>query len=289
LTGGLRAEQNPEFGTNFGMAWSPRVGAAYVVGIGKATAKLRASYGEGIRPPTPGIRDLRQTATFQILANPNLAPERQRGADAGVELYRGRSSLGITYYNQRAINLIDLQTLPSTGGLPTYQYQNVSRVKNEGWEFEGRLVVRKVEVAGTYSITNSKVQSLPPGYSGDYQVGDRILAIPYKSAGATLAYSPLVGTTVTAGMTHIGHWTNYDYVSLYATFYGGQPYRGSFRAYWMEYPAVTKFALGVRQVMRKGLDVFVRAENVGNNLRAEVTNDLIPTPRSVIVGANVRY
>jgi outer membrane receptor protein involved in Fe transport len=289
LTGGLRAEQNPEFGTSFGTAWSPRVGAAYVIGAGWATAKLRASYGEGIRPPTPGLRDLRQTPTFQILANANLAPEGQRGADAGIELYLGRSSLGITYYNQRAINLIDLITLPSTNGLPTYQYQNVSRVKNEGWEFEGRLATGRVELAGTYSITRSRVQALPAGYTGDYQVGDRILAIPYTSAGATLAYSPLAGTTVTAGMTHIGHWTNYDFVSLYATFYGGQPYRGSFRAYWMEYPTVTKFALGVSQVVRKSLDVFVRAENVGNNLHAEVTNDLIPTPRSVLVGANVRY
>jgi len=51
LTGGLRAERNPNFGTSFGTAWSPRVGAAYAQPIGEATLKLRASFGESIRAP----------------------------------------------------------------------------------------------------------------------------------------------------------------------------------------------------------------------------------------------
>ena len=53
LTSGLRAERNQNFGADFGTAWSPRVGAAYVLGVGSATVKLRASYGESLRPPNP--------------------------------------------------------------------------------------------------------------------------------------------------------------------------------------------------------------------------------------------
>ena len=291
LTGGLRAERNPNFGADYGTAWSPRVGAAYVLGLGRATVKLRASYGEGIRAPDPGLRDARQDAFSMQLANPFLAPERQRGFDGGVEIYAGRASIGVTYYSQRAIDLVDQASVPPPPGdtLFTYQYQNLSRVKNDGWEFEGRLPLGHVQLTGTYSITTSRVQQLPPGFGGDYRVGDRILGAPQSSAGTTITYSPLSRTTLTASMTHIGHWTNLDYVSFFGFIYGHQPFRGSVRAYWMEYPTVTKFALSVSQVLTTRLSAFARAENLGNNLNFEGTNNQnLPKPRSLLVGATVR-
>jgi outer membrane receptor protein involved in Fe transport len=286
LTGGLRAERNDNFGAGVGTAWSPRFGLAYVLGLGQATLKLRGSYGESIRAPSPGQREAQSYPGFQILANPALAPERQRGADGGVEVYLGRASLGITYYNQRAIDLIQFITLTSASG----QYQNLARVKNEGWELEGRLPLGPLQLAGTYSITNSTVLELPPGYpAGGYQVGDPILGIPHTSAGASVAYSPLPQTRLTVSMTHFGHWTERDWVALYGYYFGGQPYRGSDRAYWIEYPTVTKVAVSVSQMLMKGFTAFARAENLGNNHRYEGNNFNIPTPRSVLVGANVRY
>ncbi len=225
------------------------------------------------------------------MANPALAPERQRGADGGVDVYLGRASLGVTYYNQRAIDLIQYVTIPTPPGtLPTRQNRNISGVKNEGWEFEGRLPIGPVQLAGTYSITNSTIQELPPDYpAGDYQVGDRIRAVPRTSAGATITFSPFPQTTLSANMTHIGHWIENDWIALYGFYFGSDPYRGSNRAYWIEYPTVTKFTVGVSQQVAKGLTVFVRAENVGNTLRYEQYNANMPMPRSVIVGANVRY
>jgi outer membrane receptor protein involved in Fe transport len=292
FTAGLRAERNANFGANYGTAWSPRVGAAYILPFGVATLKLRASYGESVREPIPGIRDATVTPTYQYLANPNLAPERQRGVDGGAELYLGRTlSLGVTYYSQRVVDLIAAVPITTPPGVvPTYQYQNVSRVRNQGWEFEGRIALRPMEVSGTYSITNSTIQALPPDYPpGGYQVGDRIIGVPHTSAGLNVACFPLAGTTLSASMTHIGHWINSDLVAFYGFIYGGQPYRGSQRAYWMEYPSVTKFAVGVSQVLTNNLTAFARAENVGNSLRFEYSNSSIPAPRSVVVGANVRY
>ncbi len=290
LTGGLRAERNTNFGADFGTAWSPRVGAAYVQRLGPATAKLRASYGESIRAPVPGQREGAVLPFSITLANPALAPERQRGGDGGIELYVRGASLAVTYYTQRAIDLIQSVTiLTAPGPLPTYQNQNVGRVKNEGWEFEGHLPVGPVQLAGTYSITNSNIQELAPGYTGDYHVGDRVFDIPHTSAGATITYSPLPQTTLTASMTYIGYWTDYDYLALYGYFFGGQPYRGSNRAYWINYPAVTKFAVGANQVLMRGVTAFVRAENVGNNLRYELNSSNIPMPRSVVLGANFHY
>ncbi len=290
LTGGLRAERNPNFGADFGTAWSPRVGIAYLLGHGPVVMKVRGSYGESIRAPGSGERDLQQGPGYQNLANPNLGPERQHGVDGGVDLYLGRASLGVTYYNQRAIDLIDLVLIPTPAGtVPTYQYQNISQVKNDGWEFEGRLPVGPVQLTGTYSIVNSTIQGLPPSYGGAYLVGDRILEIPHTSAGATVSYSPLPQTTVTASMTHLGHWTSMDFVAFLAFAYGGSPYRGSQRAYWTEYPTVTKFAVAVSQVLRQGFTAFVRAENVGNTQRPERHNLNVATPRSLLVGASVRY
>ncbi len=291
LTGGLRAERNANFGEGFGTAWSPRVGAAYLAGFGSASVKLRASYGESIRAPDPGSRDAHQYLGFRYLPSPNLGPERQRGAEGGLDLYLGRASLGVTYYNQRAIGLIQQVTVTTPADTePTYQYLNIARVKNEGWEFEAHVPLGPVQLSGTYSITHSTVQQLPPDYpAGDYQVGDRILGVPYSSAGATITYSPLPQTTLTASMTYIGHLTSYDNLASYALSFGGAPYRGSNRAYWIEYPAVTKFAVGVNQRLTSHLTAFARAENLGNTMRPEGGNLAIPTPRSVLVGANVRY
>jgi len=291
LTGGLRGEQNDNFGLGFGTAWSPRLGIAYLVARGPATVKIRASYGESIRVPTPGDRDAAVTPYSVTLANPALSPERQRGGDGGVEIYLRGASLGVTYYNQRATDLIDRVAVPPPPGdtLPTYQYQNISRVKNEGWEFEGHLPLGPVQVAGTYSIAHSTVLGLPPGYGGAYRLADQVLGVPRTSGGATVTYAPVPQTTLTASMTYIGHWTNLDVLALYGFLFGGQPYRGSIRAYWLEYPTVTKFAMGVRQVLTKDVTAFVRAENVGNNLRYEQFSSYIPTPRTVLVGADVRY
>ncbi len=293
LTGGLRAERNDNFGTDFGTAWSPRVGAAYSFVLGPARVKLRASYGESIRAPDFSDRFFFSDGSSVQLANASLAPERQRGADGGIEVYVGRASLGMTYYNQRAIDLIqEVPIVPPPAGdtLPTTQFQNVSRVKNEGWEFEGKLPLGALQLSGTFTITNSTVQALPPGYpAGGYQVGDAIVGIPHTSAGATVAYAPGRNTSVAMTMTYFGHWINRDVIAMYGVFFGGQPYRGSTRAYWIEYPTVTKFGVSVSQMLRRDLTIFARVENVGNNLRPENLNTTIPTPRSLLVGATVRY
>jgi hypothetical protein len=90
-------------------------------------------------------------------------------------------------------------------------------------------------------------------------------------------------------MTHFGHWISYDNVALYGFFFGGDAYRGSERDYWIEYPAVTKFGVGVTQDLTARMTGFARVENVGNNLRFEESNTIIPVPRSVLVGATIRY
>jgi outer membrane receptor protein involved in Fe transport len=290
VTAGLRAERNANFGRDIGTAWSPRVGVAYAKEMGFLTLKGRASYGESIRPPLPNQGLPRRDLFANQLANPDLGPERQRGVDGGLELYFGRLvSIGVTYFDQDAVDLIDYVLVDGATDPPSYQYQNVGRIKNRGWELEGRWEAGRLQLGGTFSTTRSTVRQLAPGYSGDYRVGDRIRAIPRHSAGVSLVYTPLNGTSLNASLMHLGSWTEYDIITLYGAFFGSDVYRGSDRDYWITYPSVTKFGVGVTQQLTASLAGFLRIDNAGNNRRYESDNINPPMGRIVTAGAHLSY
>src|SRR6185312_14958641 len=86
LTVGVRAEHNNDFGSQFGTPVSPRFGASWARTLGHTTVKLRASYGQAIRAPSPLEKDYSKNAFIETLANESLGPERQRGFDGGVDV-----------------------------------------------------------------------------------------------------------------------------------------------------------------------------------------------------------
>jgi len=286
VTAGLRAEDNQNLGQDFGLAWAPRVGVAYVRAVGDVTAKARVAYGKAIRPPDPGLSEAVVSSSFTQVANPNLAPEQQVGSDGGLELYFGRrGSVEATYYHQTAIDLIDGVVLSASP--QRYQNQNVGRIKNRGWEFQGRMNAGRLSLTGTYSIMNSIVEKVSPTYTGSLQPGDQMLDIPKHTAGAKLSYS-VRGTTATVGVTWIGEWTEYDYLALYGYYYGGQAYRGSGRAYWMTYPAFTKFNLSVSQTLTDRVGVFLRSDNLTNRNVSEQNNANFSMGRVTMIGVRVK-
>ncbi len=288
LTAGLRADDNQNFGQDFGLAWAPRVGLSYVHAVGGVTAKARMAYGKAIRPPSPGAAVAYITSSFQQLANPNLAPEQQVGSDGGLELYFGtRGSFEVSYYDQTAIDLINAVILPNSS-IFTLQYQNVGRIKNTGWEFQGRLNADRFSLAGTYSITSSHVQTLSPSYGGVLRPGDQLLAVPQHTAGATLGYAR-GRTSINLGMTYVGSWINTDLVAFYAFVYGGQPYRGSIRDYWITYPSFVKLNLSVSEAVTDRLSVFVRSDNFTNNNVSEQDNSFVNSGRVTMVGVRTGF
>jgi iron complex outermembrane receptor protein len=290
LTAGVRADWNSGIGVDYGAAIAPRAGVTYVHDLGLVTAKLRAAYGQGIRAPLPTQRDARQSASSLQLANPELGPERQLGGDGGLDLQFGRrASLGITYYDQTAIDLIDLVLVDASTSPPSYQYQNVGRIQNRGWEFQGGLTFPQVALRGTYSLTNSTVRRLSPSYSGDLRVDDQVLLVPRRTGGASLTLAPLSGTTLSAVATYVGSWTSYDYLELYDYYYGGRPFRGSMRNYWREYPSFVKANLSVNQTLRSNVETFLAVENVGNSTPVEQNNLFTTYGRATTLGIRVRY
>jgi len=184
LTAGLRAESNPAYGQDYGLNYTPRVGASLVHDFGSLTAKGRISYGKATRPPTLDQRKKVVTNDqwwyggqyVSQFAAPKLGPEFQAGTEAGVELYAGNLfNLSITHYNQQVNNLIFYATADSIRAvklnylgvypyLQQYQWQNVGVVKNDGWEAEARGAIGRFSARGTWSNTKSTLQTVAPSY-----------------------------------------------------------------------------------------------------------------------------
>lgn len=287
LTLGYRADDNQNSGRDYGTAKSPRVGAAYARAIGGATMKLRAAYGESTKPPAAGA------ATLDIPGfrpNVDLAPERQRGSDYGVDVdFGGRASIGATYYDQTGEDLIAIVVVDPRSVPQTSQYQNVGRVGNRGFELDGSLRFSRVDVRGQFTTMRSKLGALATGYTGELKVGDELPGVPRHTAGLNANYNLFRGTSLSAGVTHIGSWTNVDWLAFYADIYGGGRYRGSQRAYWIDYPSVTKLSLGAEQRFGSRFNAFVAIDNATNNDAAELDNQTILPGRKTTFGMRVRY
>jgi outer membrane receptor protein involved in Fe transport len=286
LTGGIRTETNDNFGAGYGRAWAPRVGASYVITRRSATLKLRGSYGEAIRPPSPF--QVAADPASNTIVNPTLGPEAQQGFDLGADLLAGsRLSLSATYYNQTAIDLIDLVLVDATTEPPTQQYQNIGRVKNTGLELQATVTpFDQVTLTATYALMNSRVRQLSPSYTGDMRPGDRVLGVPKHSGGATISYrGGRSGVSLSA--TYAGALTNIDYFALYGFYFGGQPYRGSGRAYWTSYPAFVKLGLNGSYDVTRNVTALVHVDNLTNNYAFEQYNFSPPPGRLILAGVQV--
>ncbi|HEU4589183.1 MAG TPA: TonB-dependent receptor [Gemmatimonadales bacterium] len=292
LTGGLRAEQSKEgMGKDIGLAWAPRVGASWARTFGEVGLKVRAAYGKALLLPSPGYNRESKGPGYHILTNPLLGPEEQEGTDAGVELDWGRRAhLGVTVYDQNAINLIDLVVQQPDPLETVYQAQNVGRIKNRGVEVEAAFHAGPVSLEGTFTKVSSKVRTLGPNYTGDLQAGDEMLGVPRTVVGARVTYQ-LPRGSASFGLSYLGDWTQVDYLALYLSdwYFGTEPYRGSMRAYWREYPGVTRASLAFNHEVTKHFTGFLQVENLFNNYRAEGHTLNIAKGRFSVVGLRFRY
>jgi iron complex outermembrane receptor protein len=290
LTAGLRAEENTNFGDALGTPVSPRAGLSYVRQLGGMMLKLRGSYGRAIRAPQTGQKLATIGVISTVLANPNLGPERQKGWDVGADAVFGdRGSLGVTYYDQTADALIDYVRVDALSSPPTFQYQNVGRVKNSGVEVEAAVNVGPMHLKGQYGYARSRVRQLAPNYTGDLRVGDQAWLTPKHTAGVTLTAAPVAGTTLTAGLAYVGSWTYYAFLAQYGCLGGASPCRPTPRDYLIEYPSFVKVNASVSQQVTARTLGFVSIQNVTNS-RAHEFFDFYPvTGRISTVGFRLQY
>ena len=289
LTAGLRVEDNSTFGSSLGTPVLPNVGISWVRQMGGVTVKARSSYGRAMRVPSPG-QTLAAAAGGSIqLANPLLAPEQQQGWDAGIDLVFGeKATLSLTGFDQTARDLIIFTRLsdPST---PTFQYQNVGRVTNRGFEVQAEASVWRVRVRGQYGYVKSRITDLGPASSGSLEIGDQPASTPSHTAGASLTWLPHPTTTFVAGVTYVGSFQGLDVLALYRCFGETGPCQPTLRDFNINYPALTRLNASISQRLTQQLEGFVSVENLTNDQEYEGSNSLPAVGRTTTVGLRVDY
>ncbi len=287
VSAGLRGEKNSNFGQNVKTAYSPMLGLAVTQDAGEATVKVRAAYGKGIRPPAPSMRQAIRTLSFRQLENPELEPEVQSGTEAGIEVYLGdRVNVSLTAYSQNAEGLIQQVVTNPRERVRTIQYQNVGRIANTGIELEGSARAGVVRADVVYSRTNSRVRGLASTYTGDLSVGDRVPEVPTSSGTFSLS-SERRRIRGTLGVSYIGGWTGYDWVSYYTGELSAATTRPLLRDYWIKYPSLTRPFVGASYTMSRFAEWYVRVDNLTNIQRNERDNLQIGAGRTATVGLRV--
>ena len=154
VVGGIRFENNG----SFGFYVAPRLAVSWLAGTGNGefgATRVRASVGRGIKEPL-FIQSYSPSPSF--LGNPNLAPERSRGFDVGVEQrFAGdRAAIEVTYFANHFDDLISLGPFdPVTFNA---QYENIGETRASGFELMGTAIAKGgVRVSGGYTLLESKV------------------------------------------------------------------------------------------------------------------------------------
>lgn len=145
---------------------------------------FRSSYGRGYRNPEfknlfMDFENSVGATTYAVKGNPNLKPESSKGfnADANFHLHRDlRFNVGV--FHHKINNLIDFQTVKSTGNNFLFTYMNVNKAKSQGVESHisvGTPLDQTITLSHTF--TSSK----------DYDKGGSLPGIPSHQASFKLS------------------------------------------------------------------------------------------------------
>jgi iron complex outermembrane receptor protein len=302
LTGGLRLERNDAFSGSDRYPLLPLLGVAVVHSFGGAELKLRSSFGKGIRPPQSSVRGSWSNQGMPG-ARAGLDPEVQTGIESGAELYFGQAfSLQATRFDQRATGLIqNVATAIDTqirGGVVErrmrFQLENVGEISNRGWELQTAAHRGALGVTGTFTSVDSRVRTVAKGYYGDLRAGDRMLAVPARTASLNASWSAAHwSTSLTA--TRADDWINYDRIALASAYVGadGAPGRDitgwRLREFWRSYTGETHLRLNTSRDVGRGLTLLLTGDNLLGGQLGEPDNVTIRQGRMVTGGLRASF
>lgn len=175
ITAGVRVEKN----TTFGSSTNPKFGVTFRP---EASTRLRFSAGTGISEPSY-TENFSQNAYF--LGNVNLAPEKSRSWEAGIEhSFLGNKVTGdLTWFDNRFRNWIQLVTNADFTG----QYQNIGQTHARGLETRIRARARQFAVDANYAYLDGFIeQSSQTGFP--YRPGDPLIRRPRHSGALVLTW-----------------------------------------------------------------------------------------------------
>ena len=301
VSGGIRVERDEGADGAARFASLPALGAVWIVGSAGVTLKLRAAYGKGLRwPETPAREALWHDVSRR--RGRALEPEAQSGIEGGVDVMVGRTlTLQLTRFDQTASGLIQRVTILGDttvamrpGFRPIgYELQNVGEIDNDGWEAQGTLRHRSLSLTATAALVDSRVRSLAPGYSGDMQVGDRMLEVPERTASVTAAWSTGAGTfAITA--YRAADWVNYDRVALARDLSGTAHVTRDFigsrlRTYWRPYAGNTHVRATATVGLSRNLTLALMGDNLLDRQTGEPDNATVVPGRTVSLGVRSTF
>jgi TonB-linked SusC/RagA family outer membrane protein len=158
VTGALRSDRNSAFGADFKTVIYPKFSASWVASDESffpkmgwlSELRLRTAYGaSGVQPGTTDAVQFFTTTTargeagdqpavvFSTLGNRQLKPERSTELELGFDVtaFDSRVSAEVTRYVKSSKDALISRILPpSLGTGATARFENLGRVRNQGWE-----------------------------------------------------------------------------------------------------------------------------------------------------------
>jgi len=299
LTMANRFERIASVGTAASWHALPMLGAAAVRDLAGMTAKVRASFGRGIRA-TPAEFPARTTRRMH--PGHGIGPEQQTGVDAGMDLHFGRLlSVHATRFDQTASGLVQTVTLydsssaGSRAGLDRLHYmrQNVGAITNRGWEGKASLRTGPVELLGTATQVDSRVRAVAVGYQGDLRPGDRMLGVP-EHTGSLAASLHRRRWSTTWAVTRASNWISYDRLAIAQQLEDGgandsQVSGENLRQFWIRYPGATRLRGSFHLDLPRELRLTLTGENLGGKQRGEPDNTTILPGRTITAGVRANF
>jgi outer membrane cobalamin receptor len=202
VAGGVRLEQirrdaldgnpgafspRPAFAAESIVSSNPRLAVAYVLqgADGRASTRLRASAGTGIRPPD----------TFEIAFtdNPGLKPERSRSVDAGVQqtFANGGAVVDATLFLNEYDDLI-VSVGRSFRDASRYRTDNISNARSRGLELSGSIrPLAAIDVRASYTWLDTEIRAVDNHSEAPapYRVGEQLIRRPRHRGSLTALFS----------------------------------------------------------------------------------------------------
>jgi outer membrane receptor for ferrienterochelin and colicins len=280
LTGGLRMENNSEFGGHF----TPRGYAVYKLG---AHWVLKGGVSGGYK--TPSVRSiLPDYATASggangggaivIRGNPDLKPETSINTEIGIQYNHPglRLTGGLTLFNNDFKDkLVEMEfpglELPEYPGARIRQQANVSEARIRGLEASIRHgLTETLSIRASYTAIESEVKEDPVN---PVQIGAQIASTPRQTLTGTLEWNPIPRLTA---------WTR-------ALVYDRTPVTTSRTTTALPRPGYSQFDLGGNFKITDGITLFAAIYNITDKQLDYTQSNNWIDGRRFWLGANYKF
>jgi iron complex outermembrane receptor protein len=290
LTGGFRLERNDS--PVYPERWValPMVGGALLARHGPADVRLRTAVGRAVRWPTLPLTTLvlphhRPVYVMQ-------PPEQHSGVEAGIDIRIGTvAALHVTRFDQIATGASQL-SLPAAptrlrGSAPAPAV-SIGTIDNRGWEFEASLARGPLSLNGTLSLVDSRVRSLASGYTGDLRPGDRMLAVPARTASLSAAWTagPWSASLTAA---RAANWINYDRLALLTDVARPDTVTLDLRDYWRRYNGFTHLSATMTRQIGDRFSLILSGTNLLGVQVGEPDNITVAPGRAFAIGLRTTF